>query len=192
MTAGRRSPAHPGTGLHEAAAAKQKLNADATGHVGPSTVDAPHPMAPTLDAEHAYVGALLCQLRPEPAAGLAALIRSDDLSDPRLRLVHGLVADITQAGALPDPVTVLGAARRTGQLSTAHALSRLGELLSSLYGGCPLPASAGYYAGLVLDLALRRRCQVAAERIAQASESAGLADLVSVFGAGAARRRPVA
>lgn len=179
---GRGSPASSGTGLHEAAAAKQKLTADVSRPVRPSTVDAPHPLRPTLDPECAYIGALLCQLHPEPAVRLAGLVLADDLRDPRLRLVHGLVADLSGAGTVADPAAVLGAAQRTGQVTGAHALAGLGELLSSLYAGCPFPASAGHYAGLVLDLALRRRCQEAAERIGQAAESTGLGELVSVFG----------
>ena len=135
-----------------------------------------------LDPERAFIGALLW-LPVESAARAAALVESDDLADPRLRVVVQLVRDVAADGAAPDPVVILAHARAAGTVRTAHAIKSLAELLADLYADCPLAASVGYYAAAVLDGSLRRRCALLGERIGQIADSASLAELVRVVGA---------
>ena len=124
-----------------------------------STVDAardavPAPTPTALDPERAFIGALLW-LPVESAGRTAELVEPEDLADPRLRVVLQLVRDVVaDGGTPPDPVVCMAHARRSGTVSTAHALKALAELLANLYGGCPLAASVGWYAGAVLDLSL--------------------------------------
>ncbi len=151
-----------------------------------STVDAardavPAPTPTALDPERAFIGALLW-LPVESAGRTAELVEPEDLADPRLRVVLQLVRDVSADGVAPDPVVCLAHARRSGTVSTAHALKALAELLANLYGGCPLAASVGWYAGAVLDGALRRRCALLGERIGQVAESAALTELFRVVG----------
>lgn len=136
---------------------------------------------PNLDPERAYCGALLW-LPVDRAAHAADLVQPGDLADPKLRVVLGLVRDVVADCASPDPVTVLAHAQRSGTV-TAHGIKTLAELLAAVYAECPLAGSVGWYAGAVLDGALRRRCAVLGERIGQVAESASLAELVRVVGA---------
>ena len=136
---------------------------------------------PNLDPERAFIGALLW-LPVESAAGAAALVEPEDLADPRLRVVLGLVRDVVADGARPDPVICLARARSAGTVSTAHGIKALAELVFDLYSGCPLAASVGWYAAAVLDGSLRRRCAELGERIGQAAETVALAELVGLVG----------
>lgn len=139
--------------------------------------------ARVIEAERAFVGALLLHRSADRAAHAAGLIESGDLRDPRLRVVHGLVVELAGQGVVPDPVAVLGRARGAGTVTTAHAVSALALLLADLYAECPLPAQVGYYAALVLDGSLRRRCSELGVRIGQAAETAALAELVGLLDA---------
>lgn len=137
---------------------------------------------PNLNPESAYIGSLLW-LPVDSAARMAELVEPGDLADPRLRVALQIIRDVAADGAAPDPVVCLAHARGAGTVQTAHAIKALAELLADLYAGCPLAASAGHYAGAVLDGALRRRCAVLGERIGHVAETASLAELVRVVGA---------
>jgi len=125
----------------------------------------------------------LLWLPADRAAHAADLVQYEDLADPRLRVVLQLVRDVAADGVAPDPVAVLAHARRTAAVSTTHATKQLAELLADLYAAVPLPGSVAVYAAGVLDAALRSRCALLGERIAQIAESAALAELVRVVGA---------
>jgi len=135
-----------------------------------------------LDPEAAYVGALLW-LPVDSATRAAGLVEPGDLADPRLRVVLQIVRDVAADGVAPDPLVCVAHARRTAAVSSTHATKQLTELVAELYGAVPLPASVDFYAGGVLDGALRRRCALLGERIGQVAETASLAELVRVVGA---------
>ncbi len=126
-----------------------------------------------LDPEAAYVGALLW-LPVDRAARAARLVETDDLADPRLRVILGLVRDVVADGARPDPVVVLAHARATGIVTSAHGIAQLSELIAAVYAECPLAGSVGFYAAAVLDQSLRRRCAVLGMRVGQVAESGSL------------------
>jgi replicative DNA helicase len=132
----------------------------------------------TADPARALVGAAL-----HGAPGVLDLILDDDLADPRLRVVAGVIRDLTDAGIAPDPTTVLAHACATGTVTRAAAVQAFALLLHELVAGCPVPASARFYAVAVLDEAIRRRCAELATRIGQAVESESLGSLLALVDA---------
>jgi replicative DNA helicase len=132
----------------------------------------------TADPARALVGAAL-----HGAPGVLNLILDDDLADPRLRVVAGVIRQLTEAGATPDPTTVLAHARAIGTVTRAAAVQGFALLLHELVAGCPVPASARFYAVAVLDEAIRRRCAELATRIGQAVESESLGSLLALVDA---------
>jgi replicative DNA helicase len=132
----------------------------------------------TADPARALVGAAL-----HGPPGVLDLILDDDLADPRLRVVAGVIRDLTDAGIAPDPTTVLAHARATGTVTRAAAVQAFALLLHELIAECPVPASARFYAVAVLDEAIRRRCAELATRIGQAVESESLGSLLALVDA---------
>jgi replicative DNA helicase len=131
-------------------------------------------------AEAAVLGAAM--LAPRHAAALLDDLAGDDFADPRHRDVHGAIRRLLAAAAPPDPVAVLGELRRSGVLpSTADRGP--GNLLHDLLETCPVPAAAEHYRRIVREHAFRRRARQAGERIAQAAEGAGLAELGTLLAA---------
>jgi replicative DNA helicase len=144
-------------------------------------------MTVTTDPARALVGAAL-----HGAPGVLDLIRDDDLADPRLQVVAGVVRELAEAGIAPDPTTVLAHAQATGMVTRADVVCGFALLLAELYGECPTPASAHWYAAAVLDEALRRRCAELSTRIGQAVESESLGSLLALIGTEAAAVRELA
>jgi replicative DNA helicase len=132
----------------------------------------------TADPARALVGAAL-----HGPPGVLDLILDDDLADPRLRVVAGVIRELAEAGIAPDPTTVLAHARATGTVTRAAAVQAFALLLHELTAECPVPASARFYAVAVLDEALRRRCAELAARIGQAVESESLGSLLALVDA---------
>ncbi len=136
-------------------------------------------MTPTIalpEAEAAFVGALLFQGR-RAAEALLLNVNDDDLADPRHRAVLRAVRAVVQAGGRPDPVTVLGELRRSGEVSAMTNDRSAGTFVADLLAAVPVPESAGYYAQIVLEHAWRRRVQEAGERLQQAAGTLGQDDL---------------
>jgi replicative DNA helicase len=129
-------------------------------------------MTVTADPARALVGAAL-----HGAPGVLELIRDDDLADPRLRVVAGVVRQLAEAGATPDPTTVLAHARATGTVTRAAAVQAFALLLHELTTECPVPASARFYAVAVRDEVIRRRCAELAARIGPAAVLESLGSL---------------
>ena len=104
-------------------------------------------------AERAYVGTLmwlpLDQLPP-----VLAVVRDDDVSDPRLRAVLALARAVVAAGSRPDPVTL---AARWSDDNGAAGLQGFMDTVADLYSSPPLPGfNARNYAAATLTAALRR------------------------------------
>lgn len=131
--------------------------------------------APTTDPGRALVGAALSGV-PQ----VLELIRDDDLADPRLSVVASVVRQLAEAGAPVDPTTVLAHARATGTVTRADAVQTFALLLHELVAGCPLPASARFYAAAVLDDRIRGRCEEMGARILQASDGGPLDSLLDL------------
>ncbi len=144
-------------------------------------------MTVTTDPARALVGAAL-----HGTLGVLDLIRDDDLADPRLQVVAGVVRELAKAGIAPDPTTVLTHAQATGTVTRADGVREFALLLAELYGECPTPASARSYAAAVLDEALRRRCAELSTRIGQAAELESLGSLLALIGTEAAAVRELA
>jgi replicative DNA helicase len=144
-------------------------------------------MTVTTDPARALVGAAL-----HGAPGVLDLIRDDDLADPRLQVVAGVVRELAEAGIAPDPTTVLAHAQATGMVTRADVVCGFALLLAELYGECPTPASAHWYAAAVLDEALRRRCAELSTRIGRAAELESLGSLLALIGTEAAAVRELA
>ncbi len=144
-------------------------------------------MTVTTDPARALVGAAL-----HGAPGVLDLIRDDDLADPRLQVVAGVARELAEAGIAPDPTTVLAHAQATGMVTRADVVCGFALLLAELYGECPTPASAHWYAAAVLDEALRRRCAELSTRIGQAAELESLGSLLALIGTEAAAVRELA
>lgn len=129
--------------------------------------------APMTNPEGAFVGAVL-HLPVDAAVRVLDLIHDDDFGDPRLAVVAGAARQLAGLGIPPDPAAVLAFIRASGTVTGPSAVTALSLLLADLYGGCPTPASARFYATAVLEEALRRRCAELADRIGQAADSASL------------------
>lgn len=129
-------------------------------------------------SERAFVGALL-HLPAARVVPLIARVRSDDLTDPRLRVVYALAGQLAVSGIDPDPPTVHGHARSTGAVMSAD-LPALTGLLVDLLTECPMPGSAQAYARSVVEAAARRRIAIAAERLTVAAEASDITTLAQV------------
>ncbi len=147
--------------------------------------------APLTDPERALIGAVL-HLPASSAVAVLDLVDVDDLAQPRLRVTAGLARQLAEDGTAPDPVAVLAHARATGTVIRAEAIGALSLLLAELYGDCPTPASAGYYAAAVLDEAVRRRCTELSVRIGQAADGESLESLLALVDVEARAVREVA
>jgi replicative DNA helicase len=142
---------------------------------------------PTTDPGRVLVGAAL-----HGALGVLDVIRDDDLADPRLRVVAGVIRQLAEAGVASDPTTVLAHAQATGTVTGAEAVRGFALLLTELYAGCPTPASARWYAAAALGAAVRRRCQELSTRIGQAAEAESLESLLTLVDAEAKAVRELA
>jgi replicative DNA helicase len=138
--------------------------------------------SPTLDAEAAFLGAVLHL--PAPVA-LEALepITAEDFADPRLSILADVCRQLAVDGVAPDPVAVLAYVRRNAVMTGVEAVHGVTLLIDETYGGCPLPASVGWYRLAVLDAALRRRCAELAARIGQAADHDSLDSLIELVDA---------
>ncbi len=147
--------------------------------------------APTTDPARAVVGAVL-HLPADAAVQVLDLIHDSDLGDPRLRVVAGVARQLVEAGVVPDPVAVVAHARATGTVTKVESIKSFTLLVAELYGGCPTPASARWYAVAVLDQAVRRRCDEMSTRLGQAAEGESLESLLALVDAEARAVREVA
>lgn len=138
-----------------------------------------------LDAERAFLGAILLLGLTEsgrPQQGTtAALLRRDHFYDPEHRLIFATVVHLLEAGQPVDPITVAGRLRSVPAQEGGARLADhrdVGVRLHDLMQATPCAASAGWYADLVAEAAVRRRVQEAGRRLEQAaSRPMGLDEL---------------
>ena len=131
------------------------------------------------EAEAALLGA--CLLAPPQAPIALDELMMGDFVDPRHRVTFAAMLDLIGQGVPPDPVTVLGQLRSTGQVRPFTADRDPGVYLADLASATPLPSSARHYRQIVLEHALRRRAHEAGERIKQAAEGGDPAVLLAVL-----------
>lgn len=123
-------------------------------------------------SERAFIGALL-HLPAKRVMDAAVNTRSDDLTDPRLRIVYGLILGLALTDVDPDPAQVHGFARTTGTVAAVD-LPALSGLLVDLHTEVPIPAAVLSYRQAVVEAAVRRRISEAAERWTRAADEAPL------------------
>lgn len=128
-----------------------------------------------LDAERAFLGAILLLGLSDSGrsrqASTVGLLRAEHFYSPEHRAIFGTVLDLLGAGQPVDPITVAGRLRATpAREGVRFAEGRdLGVVLHDLMDATPCPASAGWYADLVADAAVRRRVWEAGRRLEQAA-----------------------
>ncbi|MFD5408589.1 DUF3987 domain-containing protein [Streptomyces nojiriensis] len=123
-----------------------------------------------LEAEQAVVGALM--LAPEVTAQVAAAMDPADHYRPAHETIHRAILDLHGQGQAADPIA-LG-----HHLDHAGVLGKVGgrPYLHTLVRAVPSTANAEYYAGIVHQLARRRRSIEAGTRIVQAGMSPDATD----------------
>lgn len=134
--------------------------------------------ATSAEAESAFIGALL-HLDAVAVIEASALVRADDLEDPRLAVIYSIAIELAANGVRPDPPTVHGFALSQGRVRLSQHPALVG-LIVDLYGNVPVPAAVQSYGRTVVELAARRRLATAAERLADAADSSGLDTLIDL------------
>jgi replicative DNA helicase len=124
---------------------------------------------PLMHDERALIGALL-NLNLTDATRIRGEFQTNDLDDPKLRVIVGLIDHCLACQTVPDSAAVLAAARTTADVP-ATRLGEIGHMLITLAQECPIPASASVYAMGVVEASTRRRIGEAATRLQQAANA---------------------
>ncbi len=128
--------------------------------------------------EHATVGAVVLAAAAVQDKVLS-IVRDDDFADPRSAFVIGVVRRM-RAEQLPvDPLLLLGYVNHHGLLEGAPRMT-LSVWLAEIASAAPFPASAPWYAEVVVEAAARRTAHNAAARISAAADGESLSDLLVV------------
>lgn len=104
-------------------------------------------------------------LSPAACRDVLDVARPGDFYDPRHEHIATVLADLTAAGGTPDAYVVSDELRHRGLLVQCGG----GGYLHDLIAGVPVAANAGYYAGVVVELARRRAAATAYLRGYQAA-----------------------
>ena len=129
--------------------------------------------------EQATIGAVILAASSVQDRTLT-IVQDDDFADPRCRFVIEVVRTMRAEHLPVDLVTLLGYVNRHALLDSGAPRGVLGSWLHEMTCAAPVPASAGYYAELVVEAAARRRAQEAVQAIASAAEGDSLSDLLAV------------
>jgi replicative DNA helicase len=132
--------------------------------------DAPSPwgVVPTdLPAEQAVLGAIL--LSPEVARRLLPQLLAEQFYRPAHAEVLGVMQRLHGRGEPVDPLTVHAELRRRGREKFGDRKAAL--VLHDLLAATPTVANAGYYAGIIAEVAARRRAMEAGVRLVQLGAS---------------------
>jgi len=118
-----------------------------------------------LAAEQAVIGAAL--LAPNLMGDLAATLTPQDFGRPAHGVLWEAMCGMHAAGTPTDPITV------TAHLAEAGDLGRVGgaPYLHTLTADVPSAANAAHYAGIVADLAKRRKVADLGTQLAQLAAS---------------------
>ncbi|UQU65103.1 DUF3987 domain-containing protein [Couchioplanes caeruleus] len=131
-----------------------------------------------LAAEQAVIGAAL--LAPAVMADLAAALAPDDFGRPAHRVLWEAMCGMHAAGTPTDPITVTAHLAETGDLGKMGGAPYLHTLTADV----PTAANAAHYAGIVADLAKRRKVADLGAQLTQLATSG--ADPAEVVAAGRA------
>lgn len=129
--------------------------------------------------EHATVGAVILAAASVQDEVLG-IVRDDDFADPRCRFVIEVVRRMRSEQLPVDMVTVVGYVNRHARLEAGAPRVSLASWLHETTCAAPVPASAPWYADLVVEAAARRAAQHAATRISAAAQGDSLSDLQAV------------
>lgn len=110
-------------------------------------------------AERAVLGGIL--IDPTQLTEVATMLRTEDFYLPRHATIYDAITAMFDRGDPIDPITVHDRLARIGEADRIGGALFLHELVS----GTPVAAQAPYYAGIVSDLARRRRLGVFATRL---------------------------
>lgn len=137
------------------------------------------PILPESAEEHAVVGALVLAAQRVQDEVLT-IVQDDDCADPRCRFALGVIRRMRAENLPADMVTIAGYVNRHALLAGGMPRVALASWLHEITGAAPVPASAGYYAELVVEAAARRAAEWAAKRIAAAAQGDSLSDLAAI------------
>ena len=118
-----------------------------------------------LDAERAVVGALM-------SGAVVDGLASAHFYLPAHQLIFEAIEGLRAAGKPADPIAVADELRRRRQLTKLGG--RGANYLHDCLAAIPAPAQAGYYAGIVRELAERRRIIENVTRVLQAAADPGV------------------
>lgn len=121
-------------------------------------------------AEQSVLGGML--LNKDAIADAVEEVRGRDFYRPAHEMIFDAIVDLFSQGEPADVVTVKTALDKKGQLEQAGGSAYLHELTSTV----PVVSNSGYYAGIIADLAMRRRLIDAATRIATLGYAGGEVD----------------
>jgi len=129
-----------------------------------------------LEAEEAVLGAVLTAGRL--LVEVAAVLEEADFYRPAHRTIWRAMLRLADRGQPTDPVTVLGELDHSGELVDVGG----GPFLHTLVEAVPTVANAAHYAGLVAEMARRRRVIDLGIRLAHSdADPAQLAQLAGEF-----------
>ena len=127
-----------------------------------------------LAAEQAVIGAAL--LAPNLMADLAATLASGDFGRPAHGVLWEAMCGMHAAGTPTDTLTVAAHLAETGEIGKVGGVPYLHTLIAEV----PTVANAGHYAGIVADLAKRRKvADLGAQFAHLAATGADAADVVA-------------
>jgi len=132
-----------------------------------------------IAAEHATVGALILAASSVQDEALA-IVQDDDFADPRCRFTMMVVRRMRSEGQPVDALLLLGYVNRYGLLDGGAPRVNLGSWLAEIASTAPFPASAPWYAEVVVEAAARRTAEYAGGRITAAAHGDSLADLLAI------------
>ncbi len=130
------------------------------------------PVGPLPNADLLLVGALLWSRPNLDTAPVLALVADDDLADPALAHLLGVIRSMLDTGQPVGPVPVLDELQRRGGPSKP-----VGERLLAATTAGAIPEVLREYAAAVVAAALRRRMESAGAALTAAAQSMAEDDL---------------
>ncbi|WP_436525337.1 DUF3987 domain-containing protein [Actinoplanes sp. HUAS TT8] len=125
-------------------------------------------------AEQAVIGAVL--LAPNLMGELAAILSPDDFGRPAHGVLWQAMCSMHAAGTPTDPITVATRLAENKDLNKVGGAPYIHTLLEAV----PTSANAGHYAGIVADLAKRRKVADLGNQLSRlAASGANVAELVA-------------
>lgn len=121
------------------------------------------------DTERVVLGSML--MSTDAAMDVADVLRGWHYASPRHELVHDAVLHLAGAALPHDPIAVASHLTETGDLARCGGAAYLHSLVASVAA----PSSAGYYAGLVHEAAMKRRVRTVGARLELISGGDGAA-----------------